>query len=113
MADGDKFKSPREIVSQGGRMKDTKPPKVHPTSRQGRGGDSQRSSAVNRYYAFKDSSNAFWEVMSSLDRLNIAYEYYGEDDTWSVLEIQGFAYSPPHRRTYEAALDYAKEGDRY
>ena len=108
MADGDKFKSPKRGIRPSSEMSS-----IHPTSRQGRGGEYASRNAVNRYYAFKAESTALFDVMASLDRLNIAYEYFGESNEWSVLEIQGFVYSPPHRRTYEAALNYAKTGDEY
>ena len=102
MADGDPFKSPptqRKIEGVRAISHSIKASEF----------DERKRGAVSRYYAFKDSDNALWEVMSSLDRLNVPYEFYGEDDTWSLIQIHGFVYSPPHRRTYEVALDYAKD----
>ena len=58
---------------------------------------------VAKYIAVKEG-NEIHDIIESLERLGIKYDYYGHDKVWSVLKIHGFNSVSTAQRTYEMAL---------
>ena len=63
---------------------------------------------VSKYVAIKNDE--VYEIMDSLDKVAIKYEFYGDDEEWSVLKMYGFNGVAGIARTYDNALLYAKNG---
>jgi len=57
---------------------------------------------ASRFVAIKDKE--IGDVLQSLDRLGIKYDYFGHDDIWSVVKMHGFNGVSTRQRTYEQAL---------
>ena len=57
---------------------------------------------ANRFVAIKDED--ITDVLGSLDRLGIKYDYFGHNDIWSVVKMYGFSGVSSNQRTYDNAL---------